>query len=252
MGADGIVPDTLGGRPAASTLLAAPLRPRTYGTLAYLALAFPLGLAYFVATVVGLSLSLGLAVLVVGLPLFVLVLGSFMLVAVVERRLATYLLGADIGSPRWKVTESTGVAGRLVALVTDTAVWAAGVFAVSKFVVGVAAFVLLVTLFSTSFSLLSAPVYYDRSGVTVGLIVPEPITRELSLLIPWNDFVVGVSFVVEISSWEVTTLPGALAMSLIGAVLLVASLNVFNAAGWLCARWAELLLDPSRLPGGTE
>jgi hypothetical protein len=88
--------------------------------------------------------------------------------------------------------------------------------------------------------------------VTVGFVVPEPITRELSLLIPWNDFVVGVSLAVEISSWEVTTLSGAIAMSLIGALLLVASLNVFNAAGWLCARWAELVLDPTRLPGAAE
>lgn len=54
---------------------------------AYVLLQFPLGIASFVAMVTGISLSAGLMILVIGLPVLVLVLGIARLFAVIQREL---------------------------------------------------------------------------------------------------------------------------------------------------------------------
>lgn len=232
-------------RPTARDALLAPLRARTYGTLVYLALAFPLGLVYFVGTTVGLSVGLGLSVLVVGLPVVAATLGGVAVVAAGERLLAHHLLGADVTDQEWQVTQVTGPWDRTVAFLTDVAVWGALVFVLSKLLVGVAAFTLLTVVFTVSLSLLAAPLYYDAPGVSAGVSLPEPTTRELSVVVPWEQFEVGLSFVVRLTSWTVTTLPEAVAVSVLGAAVLLAGLNVLNGVGWLCARWAELTLAPT-------
>ena len=66
-------------------MLLAPFRPRTYAAGVSLALAFPLGIAYFVGTVVGISHGLGLSVLVVGVPMLAATLGGVVAVSIGER-----------------------------------------------------------------------------------------------------------------------------------------------------------------------
>jgi hypothetical protein len=222
----------------------APLRPRTYTTLVYLALAFPLGLAYFVVTVTGLSVGLGLSVILVGIPILAATMALVLAVAAVERVLARHLLGATVPSPSWPAADESGFRDRAVAVLSNTAVWGALVFVVSKLLVGVAAFTSLVVVFSLGLSLLATPLYYDEPGVSVGLVLSDAVERELSVVVPWEQFEVGLSVVVRITSWTVSSLPGALLASLVGAVVLVAGLNVLNAGGWLCARWAEATLAP--------
>lgn len=235
-------------RPTLRGVLTAPFRRRTYGSLTYLALAFPLGIAYFVGLTVGLSVSAVLVLLLVGVPLLLLTLLGVVAAATVERVLAETLLGVEIPAPEWKITERRGVLDRVTGLVTDPAVYAALVFVLSKFAVGVGAFVLLVVSLVVPLSLVATPLYYDTPGMRVGLFLTEDITRELSLYVPWNELVVGVEFVVRLTSWEVTTLPGALAMAALGLLGLVLALNVLNAVGWLCGRWARLLLSDRAWP----
>ncbi|MDB2260164.1 sensor domain-containing protein [Halorubrum ezzemoulense] len=235
-------------RRVAEAVLSAPFRIRTYAAAAYLALSFPLGIAYFVCTAVGLSLGVSLSVLLVGVPILAATLGGVVLVSIGERVLARRLLGADIADPSWKVTEASGIADRALAAATDLAVWGALLFVLSKLIIGVAGFTLLTVVLSVGASLLAAPLYYDAPGASVGLILPEPIRRELSLVVPWEQFEVGVSFIVRLTSWEVSTLPGALLMSLFGVLAALVGLNVVSAAGWLCARWAEFALGAGTSP----
>ncbi len=231
-------------RPTLRSVATAPLRPRTYGNLLYLALAFPLGLVYFVFLAVGLSLSAGLSVLLVGVPLFVAVLFVSVGLVAVERVLATRLLGVDVGTPEWAFREGDGVVDRVRGLVLDLDVWTGVAFLASKLPLGVASFVLLLTLLIPAGVLVATPLFYRTPGARVGLFVGDGITRELSLYVPWDELLVGVSFVVRLTSWEVNTLPEALAFSLLGVVALVLSLNVLNAVAWLSGRWTRLLLAP--------
>ena len=83
-------------------MLLAPFRPRTYAAAVYLALAFPLGIAYFVGTVVGISHGLGLSILVVGVPILAATLGGVVAVSIGERALAEGLLASPPSVPRYE------------------------------------------------------------------------------------------------------------------------------------------------------
>jgi hypothetical protein len=87
------------------SLLAPFGRSLTYRRIAYLLLAFPLGLAYFILLVVALSVGAGLAVTLIGLPILALTLYAWRRVASFERWLIGRLLGTEI--PRSRTPPST-------------------------------------------------------------------------------------------------------------------------------------------------
>jgi hypothetical protein len=67
--------------------------PRTYGALVYMLLSLATGIFYFTWTVVGLSLSVGLFILIIGIPFALLFIGSVRVLAHVEGRIVEALLG---------------------------------------------------------------------------------------------------------------------------------------------------------------
>jgi hypothetical protein len=234
-------------RPSLRTVVTTPLRRRTYGNLLYLVLAFPLGLGYFVFLSVGLSLSIGLSFVLIGIPLFFVVLATSLVLVGFERRLATTLLAIDFEAPPWRVADADGPLDGAKRLVSDPALWLGLAFLATKLAVGVAAFTLLMGILVPALAIVATPLYYDTPGVRVGVFLPTDLTQELSLYIPWNELLVGVSFVVRLSSWQVTSLVDAVAMSLGGLLVVVLGLAVLDGFAWLCGRWARLLLGRSML-----
>lgn len=169
-----------------------PLRAQTYRNLAYLALAFPLGLAYFVGLAVGLSTGIGLAVTLVGVPLIVLTIAAAAGVAGFEAKLATWLVGVEATPPAVLSDLDDSLAGldgldRLVAatkrLLTAPTTWTSVLLLVLKFAFGVVAFVALVTTAAVSGSLLAAPLVYDAAGVSysVGPYAAETLSTALAV-----------------------------------------------------------------------
>jgi len=229
-------------QPSVTSVLLSPLRPRTYGNLAYLLLAFPLGIAYLVFLTVGLSVGGALVVVVVGVPILVFVLACCHLGAWFERLTARYLLGLDIRSPGYPFLETDGFLARLRALVLGRETWAAAGYLASKFAIGVASFVLATTLLSTSLALLSTPLYYDDPNASVGVQLSDPVTLTPSLRIPWGELLIGAEFAVTVTGWTVTTLPAALAVSAAGLVSLAVSLATLNGIAWLVGRFTRFLL----------
>ncbi|MGI8559929.1 MAG: DUF1700 domain-containing protein, partial [Luteimonas sp.] len=67
--------------------------PRTYTSLFYMVLALATGVFYFTWVVAGLSLSLGLAVLIIGIPFAILFFGSVRVLSLVEGRIVEVMLG---------------------------------------------------------------------------------------------------------------------------------------------------------------
>jgi len=229
-------------RPSVKSVLLSPLRPRTYGNLAYLLLAFPLGIAYLVFLTVGFSVGGALVVVAVGVPILLFVLACCHLGAWFERLTARYLLGLDIRSPGYPFLEADGFLARLRALVLGRETWAAAGYLASKFAIGVAAFVLVTTLLSTSLALLSTPLYYDDPNASVGVHLSDPITLTPSLRIPWGELLIGAEFAVTVTGWTVTTLPAALAVSAVGLASLAVSLAALNGIAWLVGRFTRFLL----------
>lgn len=121
------------------------LAPTAYAALLYQLLGLPLGLAAFIWVVLGLSLSLGLALLGIGLLLGLGYLLACRGLAVAEARLAARLVG-QAGPTAPPLPPGTGFWGRLGALLLDPASWGAQAFLLLRMPLGVAAFSALLTL----------------------------------------------------------------------------------------------------------
>ncbi len=191
--------------------LSAPVRARSYTNLLYLALAFPLGLAYFIFLVTGISLGLGLTIIWIGLPILAAVLLASFGLSLFERQLAIHLLGAEV--PPMSSAEPSPAAfwPRVKAFLANPATWKGMGYLAIKFPLGLATFVTFVTLSSLSLAFLLAPFYY--------LSVPGPF------------------FDLGVYSWTVETLGDALLCSGFGALLSLVTLNVFNGVAFA---WREL------------
>ncbi|RZA07306.1 MAG: hypothetical protein EOP02_37545, partial [Proteobacteria bacterium] len=67
--------------------------PRTYGALFYMLLSLATGIVYFTVVTTGLSTSVPLLILIIGVPLLVLFLGLIRVLSLVEGRIVEVLLG---------------------------------------------------------------------------------------------------------------------------------------------------------------
>lgn len=234
-------------KPTLRGVLAAPIRLQSYLNLVYLSLTFPLGLAYFIFFSVGLSLSAGLSILLVGIPMFVGVLVVAHVLAVVERVQARTLLRVPIDRPPIPFLENDGVLDRAKGLVLDDTTLKAIIHHTTKLAVGVASFTLLVSGIVTSAVFVAVPLYYDRPGVNVGVFPPSPIEITSQIYVPWDDLLVGVEAAFRITELRVDTIPEALVMSAFGVIIYVAFINVANALAWAAGEYADALLGGGRV-----
>ncbi|WP_293032335.1 sensor domain-containing protein [Natronococcus sp.] len=218
-----------------------PVRRETYRRLAYLLLAFPLGIAYFVFLVVGLSVGISLSILVVGLPILVVVLAATLLGAQFERWLVTRLLPAEINGSRR--LEGDRRRDRALDLLTDVRTWTPFVYLPSVFLLGLVSFVVLTTGLSTALAMLLVPLYYDQPGLYVGFVTDRAPEFHQTVYLAWNQLLVGFEAVVTVGYWEITTLPQALTVAAGGLLLGLLTLHALNGLGWVFGRYAKLLLE---------
>jgi len=192
---------------------------QTWLNFAYLLLAFPLGLFYFVFLVVGLSLGFGLAIVWVGIPILLVMFGAWWAFAAWERITARVLLQADLpAAPRpWESAD--GLVGKLKAHLTHASTWQDLVFVLLKFPLGLATFVAVTVGVSITAALLLAPAYA-----------------------PWVHGDVSLN----LGLWHIDTWWESLFAIPLGLVAFVISLNVFNGFAALWRLVATGLLADSR------
>ncbi|QSG06859.1 sensor domain-containing protein [Halapricum desulfuricans] len=189
---------------------------QTYRNVLYLILAFPLGLVYYVVLLFGLTLGIGLSILVVGLGVLLgTVIGS-RYIAAFERRLANRLLETAIAEPDDVEPDGDGVVAVVQAYLGAASTWKGLAFAMLKFWLGVLAFVLLVSFLGVGIELSVLP------------LAPDGL------------------FNVQVANWRVaesfeTTTQRALAVPT-GLLLVLVSLHVLNAAARINAAIASSLL----------
>nr|WP_275976192.1 sensor domain-containing protein [Geothrix oryzisoli] len=131
---------------------------RAYTTLLYLLGSMVTGILTFTYAVTGLSLSLGLAILIIGIPVAVAFLAGARLLSVAEVHLLKALVGADGSEAPALLPAGEGWLTRLKALVGDRRTWTSLLYFVLLLPLGVAYFTLLVTLLITGLALLAVPV----------------------------------------------------------------------------------------------
>jgi hypothetical protein len=178
---------------------------RTYRQIAYLLLSFPFGVFYFVALITGISLSVGLSLIWVGIPLLLALLVFCDGLISFEHRLASELLGISTAAPYQTSSERQGLWSQLRQRLASPATWSGLLFLLIKFPLGLASFIITTTLLAMSLGLIAAPLYYQWVPMEMGfnMLTQQPI--------------------------EITTLPQALLCSLAGLVFGVFSLYALKA-----------------------
>lgn len=195
-------------RPGATAraVFTVPFRAQTYRNLAYVLLAFPLGMAYFVAVSAGLSMGLGLAVTLVGLPILLVTLLGAVVIAGFEAELATRLVDEVVPQPSLLVEGSaevpdswSGLFDAVSRIATSPSTWLSLLLVAVKFAFGIVAFVVTALSVTLTGALLGAPLLYDTAG-----------------------------FSYQFGTYTVGTFPEALALCGVGAVLALATLHLMN------------------------
>lgn len=132
--------------------------PRTYAALFYMLLSLATGIFYFTWVVTGLSLSAGLAVLIIGIPFIVLFFGSVRVLSLVEGRIVEVMLGERM--PRRPLYAARGkpLLARIGDMFTDPRSWSTLLYMLLMLPLGVAYFVVAVVGLSLSLGSMVAPV----------------------------------------------------------------------------------------------
>lgn len=138
--------------------------PRAWGALLYLMLAMATGIFYFTWVVTGISISSGLIILIVGLPIAGLFLLSVRGIALVEGRLIEALLGFRMPRrPRYS-EKNISLWQRFKNMLADKHTWFSMIYMLLQMPLGIFYFTVLVTLISVSLWL----VFWPIASITMG------------------------------------------------------------------------------------
>ena len=198
------------------------LNPCTYGGIAHLLLAFPLGLAEFTFLVTAISVGAGLAITLIGIPILIATVYAWRWIAQLERRLIEALTGRVIPDPYRPIAAEQSTWRRLGARMADPATWKDLVFLLLQLPLGAVAFVITATVLSVGVAALFAPLTFWAipDGMDLGFTV-------------------------------VDTLPEALVLAVLGALVLRVGIPALGALARLYGAYAELLLGSNADPALT-
>ena len=134
------------------------LDPRAYTSLFFMLLALATGLIYFTLAVTGLSLSVGLSVLIIGVPFFLLFMAVCRVISLAEGRLIEAMTGARM--PRRPVYPGAarGFWARTGEMLKDRRTWTTLAYFLSMLPLGIAYFVLAVAGLSISLTFIVLPI----------------------------------------------------------------------------------------------
>ncbi len=145
---------------------------RTYRHLVYLALAFPLGLFYFVFLVVGVSVGFGLIVIWVGIPILLGMVLAWRGFGTFERGLHRTFLDVDIPEPALTLRGEGRLVERVKAVLRDATTWRTLLWLNLRFPAGIATFVILVVFFTMSVTFMTSPIWIGFDPARFGFIDP--------------------------------------------------------------------------------
>ena len=131
--------------------------PRTYGALFYMLLSLATGIVYFTVVTTGVSLSLGLMVLIIGIPLLVLFLALIRVLSLVEGRIVEVLLGERMPRRPLYTQRGKGWLERIKEIFTDGRTWTAMLYFLLMLPLGIAYFTVAVTGLTMALAFIAAP-----------------------------------------------------------------------------------------------
>ena len=193
--------------------------PRAYGALIYMLLSLATGIFYFTWAVTGLSLTIGLAILIIGIPFALLFIGSIRVISWIEGRVVEALLGVRM--PRRQPAQEEGGTfwTRIKRVLADGRTWSSLLYMILQLPLGIIYFTIAVTLGVTSGALIAGGFYELGTGKNVVRIDPYP---ELDALL--------------------NTPPGLVLLVIVGLVGILFTLHLARVVGYIHGKIAEALL----------
>ena len=194
--------------------------PRTYGALVYMLLSLATGIFYFTWVVTGLSLSVGLFILIIGIPFALLFIGSVRVLAHIEGRIVEALLGVRMPRrlPPTSPAEET-VWARVKDALAAVRTWSSMLYLLLMLPLGILYFVIAVVGLACSIGI--------TGGALAGLITGH-VNIEMTEAPILQHFL--------------QTAPGLVVLAVLGLLLFFVVLHIARGIGALHARIAELLL----------
>lgn len=131
---------------------------RSYGSVFYMLLSLLTGILYFTWVTTGISLSLGLSVMIFGIPVALLFLATVRVLSLVEGRIVETLLGERM--PRRAVVgqEEGSWLERIKYWIKDSRTWSTMAYMILQMPLGIVYFTLFTILLTLSLALFAAPI----------------------------------------------------------------------------------------------
>jgi hypothetical protein len=196
--------------------------PRAYLSLFFMLLSLITGVVYFTIAVTGLSLSLGLAVLIIGLPMFIAFIGIARAISLGEGRLLEAVSGERMPRRPVHPGPSGGLWEQILGMLQDPRTWTTLVYLILMLPLGIIYFVAAVVGLSLGVAFLLVPV--------------AGITQRLGWWIPMNTGRLVIS-----PAW-LDTPEGWVFSAFFGLVILTTLLHVARIVVGMHARVAKALL----------
>ncbi|MFC1628623.1 sensor domain-containing protein [Gemmatimonadota bacterium] len=192
------------------------LEPRAYASLFYMLLSLGTGIIYFTWVVAGLSLSISLLILIIGIPIALLFLATTRAISLVEGWLIEALLGVRMPRRPRSFRDEGSWLDRIKMWFSDYRTWTTLLYMILMLPLGIVYFTVVVVLLSLSMSLVIAPV--------VQLFLGHPVIWAG----PWGGYWI-----------EVWMFPFFM---VIGALLMICTLHIARWIGRVHGLMAKTLL----------
>lgn len=191
---------------------------RAWMALFYMLLSLALGVFYFTVAVTGIAMSAGLAILIIGIPFFLLFIGLTRVLSLVEGRIVEGLLGVRMPRRPVRSTRGASFVARIKEMLTDGRTWTTLLYMVLMMPLGILYFFVATT----------------GTALGVGLIASPFVTVIAHVFDP---SVGGVQFLGDEVPWPLT-----IGFALLGIVILAVLLHLTRALGQLHGAIAKSLL----------
>jgi uncharacterized membrane protein len=195
--------------------------PRAYLSLLYLLLTLVTGIVYFTFAVTGLSLSIGLAILIIGVPFFLVFIGVARVIALAEGRLVESMLGTRMPRRPTYPDRDTPLMQRIGEMLKDPRTWSTLLYLLLMLPLGVFYFTFAVVGIIVSLATFLAPIavlLYHAGLVQIDGTVEAPHPALLPLI------------------------------SILGILLLTVTMHLARGLGYLHGQLARTLLVQARAP----
>jgi uncharacterized membrane protein len=199
--------------------------PHTWGALFYMLLALATGIFYFTWAVTGLSMSAGFALMIFGIPFFLLFMASVRGLSLLESRIVEGMLGVRMPRRPPYTEYDQPWLRRIGRMLSDPRTWFTLLYMVLMLPLGIAYFTLTVTLSCVSLALIATPI----------LKLWADTLQQETQCVGAPDWVCGIA--TWSSSWS-----GVAVWFVLGIVLLFATLHLVRAIGRMHGALAKHLL----------